>query len=71
MPKPADIGGKRPISLASDAWVQWVTQSSDAIARKILNSEFQWVSRQNDVLMKAFRYGIGQSNSTVGYSSFT
>lgn len=26
MPKPADIGGKRLISLATDLWVQWVTQ---------------------------------------------
>jgi predicted transposase YdaD len=34
--------------------VQWVTQSSDIIAREILNSEFQWVSRQNDVLVKAY-----------------
>ena len=54
VPKVADIGGKRLISLAPDAWVQWVTQSSDVIAREILNSEFQWVSRQNDVLVKAF-----------------
>ena len=54
MPKVADIGGKRLISLAPDAWVQWVTQSSDVITREILNSEFQWVSRQNDVLVKAF-----------------
>ncbi|MBW4553998.1 MAG: Rpn family recombination-promoting nuclease/putative transposase [Aphanocapsa sp. GSE-SYN-MK-11-07L] len=53
MPKPADIGGKRLISLAPDAWVQWVTQSSEVTAREILNSEFQWVSRQNDVLVKA------------------
>jgi predicted transposase YdaD len=54
MVKPADIGGKRLISLAPDAWVQWITQSPDVSAREILNSEFQWVSRQNDVLMKAF-----------------
>jgi predicted transposase YdaD len=53
VPKPADIGGKRLISLAPDAWVQWVTQSSEVTAREILNSEFQWVSRQNDVLVKA------------------
>jgi hypothetical protein len=26
----------------------------DAIARAIFDSEFQWVSRQNDVLLKAF-----------------
>lgn len=60
MPKVADIGGKRLISLAPDAWVKWVTQSSDVMAREILNSEFQWVSRQNDVLMKAFSPEFGE-----------
>jgi predicted transposase YdaD len=59
-PKVADIGGKRLISLAPDAWVQWVTQSSSVMAREILNSEFQWVSRQNDVLMKAFSPEVGE-----------
>jgi predicted transposase YdaD len=54
VPKIADIGGKRLISLAPDVWVQWIMQSSDVMAREILNSEFQWVSRQNDVLLKAF-----------------
>ncbi|MGB8702310.1 MAG: Rpn family recombination-promoting nuclease/putative transposase [Thermosynechococcaceae cyanobacterium] len=60
MPKAADIGGKRLISLAPDAWVQWVTQSADVMAREILNSEFQWVSRQNDVLIKAFSPQYGE-----------
>jgi predicted transposase YdaD len=60
VPKVADIGGKRLISLAPDAWVKWVTQSSDVMAREILNSEFQWVSRQNDVLMKAFSPEFGE-----------
>jgi predicted transposase YdaD len=59
MAKSADIGGKRLISLAPDTWVQWVTQSVDVIAREVLNSEFQWISRQNDVLIKAYspQYG--------------
>jgi predicted transposase YdaD len=60
VPKVADIGGKRLISLAPDAWVKWVTQSSEVVAREILNSEFQWVSRQNDVLMKAFSSEFGE-----------
>ena len=60
MPKVADIGGKRLISLAPDAWVKWVTQSSEVMAREILSSEFQWVSRQNDVLMKAFSPEVGE-----------
>jgi predicted transposase YdaD len=54
VPKVADIGGKRLISLAPDTWIKWVTQFPDVIAREILDSEFQWVSRQNDVLLKAF-----------------
>jgi hypothetical protein len=29
MTKAADIGGKRLVSLAPDAWVQWVAQQLD------------------------------------------
>jgi predicted transposase YdaD len=50
--KASDIGGKRLLGLAPDAWARWVTQQSDVIALEILGSEFQWVSRENDVLMK-------------------
>ncbi|XPM55120.2 MAG: Rpn family recombination-promoting nuclease/putative transposase [Leptolyngbya sp. IPPAS B-1204] len=52
MVKRADIGGKRLISLAPTAWVQWVTQQPDLVAQEILGSEFQWLSRDNDVLVK-------------------
>ncbi|MGF1602314.1 MAG: hypothetical protein ACFCU8_09900 [Thermosynechococcaceae cyanobacterium] len=52
MAKTADIGSKRLISLAPDAWVQWVTQNPQAVARELLDSEFQWVSRQSDVVVK-------------------
>ncbi|MBD2354894.1 Rpn family recombination-promoting nuclease/putative transposase [Tolypothrix sp. FACHB-123] len=54
MSKAADIGSKRLISLAPDAWVQWVTQQSDVVAKEILASEFQWISRESDVLVKAY-----------------
>jgi predicted transposase YdaD len=50
--KVADIGGKRLLGLAPDAWAKWVTQQDDVVALEILGSEFQWVSRENDVLMK-------------------
>ncbi len=53
MAKASDIGGKRLLGLAPDAWARWVTQQADVIALEILGSEFQWVSRENDVLMKA------------------
>ena len=59
MAKAADIGGKRLISLAPDAWVKWVTQRSDVIAGEILASEFQWISRDTDVLVQAYNPQIG------------
>jgi predicted transposase YdaD len=52
--KAADTGGKRLISLAPDAWVQWVTQRPEVVAKEILGSEFQWISRETDVLVKAY-----------------
>ena len=45
MSQNADIGSKRLISLAPDAWVQWVTRSTDVTAQEIVEAEFQWVSR--------------------------
>ena len=54
MAKRADIGSKRLISLAPDAWIQWVMQRPDVVAQDILASEFQWISRESDVLVKAF-----------------
>ncbi|NEQ26822.1 MAG: Rpn family recombination-promoting nuclease/putative transposase [Microcoleus sp. SIO2G3] len=54
MAKAADIGSKRLISLAPDLWVQWVTQSPNVEAREIISSEFQWVTRESDVLVRAY-----------------
>jgi predicted transposase YdaD len=50
--KVSDIGGKRLLGLSPDAWAKWVTQQDDVVALEILGSEFQWISRENDVLMK-------------------
>jgi predicted transposase YdaD len=58
--KVADIGGKRLISLAPDAWAQWVTQQLDVVALEIMGSDFQWVSRENDVLIKAYSPQLGE-----------
>lgn len=52
MVKKADIGGKKLISLAPESWVKWVTQRSDLVVEELLSSEFQWISRENDVLLK-------------------
>ncbi|MEH2407055.1 Rpn family recombination-promoting nuclease/putative transposase [Nostoc sp.] len=54
MTKAADIGSKRLINLAPDAWVQWVTQRPEVVAKEILGSEFQWISHETDVLVKAY-----------------
>ena len=54
MAKVADIGSKRLINLAPDAWVQWVTQRPEVVAKEILGSEFHWISRETDVLVKAY-----------------
>jgi predicted transposase YdaD len=54
MAKTSDIGGKRLISLAPNAWAQWVTQQPNVVAQEILGSEFEWVSRANDILLKAY-----------------
>jgi predicted transposase YdaD len=53
MVKKADIGGKRLISLSPDAWAKWVTGQPGIITQEIINSEFQWISRESDVLIKA------------------
>src|SRR6185369_12853284 len=37
-----------------DAWLQWVTQHPEVVAKEILGSEFQWISRETDVLVKAY-----------------
>lgn len=52
--KAADIGSKRLINLAPDAWVQWVTQRPEVVAKEIIGSEFHWISRETDVLVKAY-----------------
>jgi predicted transposase YdaD len=52
MPKPADISTKRFISLAPENWVRWVTQLSNITVSEIISSEFQWISREGDVLIR-------------------
>ncbi len=52
MVKPADVSTKRLISLAPDNWVRWITAIPNINVREILNSEFQWISRESDVLIR-------------------
>ncbi|WLT39514.1 Rpn family recombination-promoting nuclease/putative transposase [Synechocystis sp. B12] len=57
--KKADIGGKRLIGLAPDAWVHWIVQRPELQVREILNTEFQWIERESDVLLKVHSPEIG------------
>jgi predicted transposase YdaD len=52
MPKPADVSTKKIISLAPNNWVRWVTKIPGIVAKEILNSDFQWISRESDVLIR-------------------
>jgi predicted transposase YdaD len=51
MSQPADIGGKRLLSLSPENWIQWVTQLPQVKIEEFMSSDFQWVSRENDVLL--------------------
>lgn len=60
MVKKADIGSKRLISLSPNQWVKWITNIADAETREIISEEFQWISRDSDVLIKTFSPKIGE-----------
>lgn len=60
MVKKADIGSKRLISLSPNQWVKWITNIPDAESREIISEEFQWISRDSDVLIKTFSPKIGE-----------
>lgn len=59
MAKAADIGSKRLIGLAPEQWARWVTQMN--VDRcELLSSDFQWVSREGDILIKAHSPQLGE-----------
>lgn len=49
--KKADIGAKRIVGLDPTSWVRWVSENPNFIAKEIISSDFQWISRQNDILI--------------------
>ncbi|MEH2177022.1 Rpn family recombination-promoting nuclease/putative transposase [Nostoc sp.] len=53
MNKAVDISTKKLISLAPNNWEKWVTGIPDIVTGEILNTEFQWISRQSDVVIPA------------------
>ncbi|AFZ29232.1 hypothetical protein Glo7428_0640 [Gloeocapsa sp. PCC 7428] len=60
MVKRADVSTKKLISLAPDNWIKWVTQIPDIIVEEILDSEFQWISRESDVLIRVDSQQYGE-----------
>jgi len=60
MAKAADIGGKRLIGLSPDAWAQWATQIPNITVQEIVSADFQWVSRESDVLLRARSPQLGE-----------
>ena len=60
MTKKADIGSKRLISLDPNNWVSWITESSDLVVTEFLNPDFQWISKESDVLIKVQSQNEGE-----------
>lgn len=60
MVKTSDIGSKRLISLSPNNWAQWLTQIPDLQMQEILSADFQWVSREGDVLMRVYSPKVGE-----------
>ncbi|NBD15470.1 MAG: DUF4351 domain-containing protein [Cyanobacteria bacterium] len=60
MNQPADIGGKRLVSLAPDNWAQWLTNLAELKVEEFLDSDLQWVSRENDILLKVTHPELGE-----------
>jgi len=58
--KPADIGSKRLISLAPDAWVQWLLDDPQAHTTDMLSADFQWLGREIDALLRVHSPTAGE-----------
>ncbi len=52
MARAADIGSKRLISLDPQGWGQWMAEDPTVQVVEMLTSDFQWVGREGDVLMR-------------------
>jgi predicted transposase YdaD len=59
MAKKADISGKKLIGLAPNDWVRWATGVADAEAESLISEEFQWVSRESDILIRVVSPTVG------------
>lgn len=48
----ADIGSKRLLEIEADTWVRWLLADPSLQVKDTLSGEFQFVLRQNDVLLR-------------------
>lgn len=60
MPKTADLGVKRLVSLDPKAWVEWLTGRSNVTVLDVLSQEFQWIGRASDVVIRAVDPDCGE-----------
>ncbi|MDY7004539.1 MAG: transposase [Cyanobacteriota bacterium] len=49
--KKVDISSKRIIGISPTRWVEWVTEITNVTVKEIASSDFQWLSREGDVLV--------------------
>ena len=50
--KKVDISSKRLIGIAPNSWVEWVSGITNVTVKEIVSSDFQWLSREGDVLVR-------------------
>ncbi|NEQ41639.1 MAG: Rpn family recombination-promoting nuclease/putative transposase [Okeania sp. SIO3I5] len=50
--KKVDISSKRLIGISPSRWVEWVSEIPNVSVKEIISSDFQWLSREGDVLMR-------------------
>ena len=52
MTKKVDISSKRIIGISPSRWAEWVSKIPNVTVKEIISSDFQWLSREGDVLMR-------------------
>lgn len=60
MAKHSDITSKRLIAIAPEGWVRWATNIQDASNCEILSGEFQFFSRETDMLIHIHQSSVGE-----------
>ena len=60
MTKKVDISSKRLIGIDPSRWVEWVSEIPNVTVEEIISSDFQWLSREGDVLMRVYSQEHGE-----------